>query len=69
MSSPAYRATLLFCYHLFVKTFLIVFAVLEIVALIYAAWYHLKGKDIDQKKAVTSGTLTSQFLYCFAFPT
>ena len=48
--NPAYRATLLFCYHLFVKTFLIVFAVLEIVALIYAAWYHLKGKDIEQKK-------------------
>ena len=27
------------------KTFLIVFAALEVVALIYAAWYHLKGKD------------------------
>jgi len=33
-----------------VKAFLIVFSVLEVVALIYAAWYHLKGKDIEQKK-------------------
>ena len=32
------------------KTFFIIFAVLEIVALIYAAWHHLKGKDIEQKK-------------------
>jgi hypothetical protein len=27
-------------------TFLIVFAILEVLALVYAVWYHLKGKDV-----------------------
>ena len=27
------------------KTFLIVFAILEVIALVYAAWHHLTGRD------------------------